>query len=220
MAWSVTLTEMLTELRARGGYRRSTSLTDAVLTPFLNTGIAEVHDLIVKHNPDVLVTSADIPTVAGTATIALPSTFYKSRRVDLVEGSVSTRLRSFEIDEETYLGESTVWDSAERSSRPRYMLQAGTIRFSPVPTSVQTIRLWFIPHATKLVSGGDVYTGYNGHEDLVYEHALRLCKARDRMSTADHDAAIARLTKRLLFALEGRDTSEPDYCPDLGRGSW
>lgn len=325
MAWSATRTEMLTELRARGGYRRSTSLTDAILVGFLNSGIAEVHELICKHNPDVLVTSSDLLTVAGTPTVALPTTFYKSRRVDLVEGAVSTRLRSFELDEETYLSSSSVWDATERATRPRYLLQAGTIRFVPVPTSIQTIRLWYLPHATKLLaeatasldlsavtvrvdtvveaaeSGEDgndttiafvadgsgvgslsegafpvlvfhyqsgvttvanfetavaastnlavqtagtaanvitavgdtfaavnlaggvtetVYTGYNGHEDLVYEHALRLCKARDRMSTLEHDQAIQRLEKRLLFSLEARDQAEPDYLPDLLRGSW
>ena len=221
MAWTATLTEMLSELRARGGYRRSTSLTDAILLPFLNSGIAEVHDLLCKHNPDFVVTSSDVVTVAGTATVALPTTFYKLRRVDLVAGSSITRLRSFQIDEETYIDEDTAWSAGAGVSVPRYMLQAGNLRLVPTPTSVQTLRLWYLPHATKLASGADVYTGVNGHEDLVYEHALRLCKARDRLSTIDHDAAIARLEKRLMFAMEARDQSEPEYLPDLGRvGSW
>lgn len=221
MAWTATLSEMLTELRARGGYRRSTSLTDAILTPFLNSGIAEVHELIAKHAPDFLVTSSDLVTTPGTATVALPTTFYKLRRVDLVDGASSTRLRSFQIDEETYLDAATVWDASVGVARPRYMLQAGTLRFVPTPAAVQTVRIWYVPHATKLVEGTDLYNGVNGFEDLVYEHALRLCKARDRLSTADHDAAIARLEKRLLYALEGRDQAEPEYLPDLGvRQEW
>jgi hypothetical protein len=219
MAWTVALSEMLLELRRRFGARRSTSLTDAVLTPFLNSGIAEVHHLIAEHNPDYLVVSADINTVAGTATVALPSTFYKARRLDLVEGTNATRLRRFEIDEETYLDESTIWDSGSSTGRPRWMPQAGNIRFVPVPTAIYTVRLWYIPHAVKLVSAGDIYTGVNGHEDLVYEHALRLCKVKDRMPTQDHDLAIGRLEKRLLSALGSRDQSEPEYLPDLGRGA-
>lgn len=222
MAWTATLTEMLTELRARGGYRRSTSLTDAILTSFLNSGIAEVHELIARHNPDFLVTSEDLATVADVATVTLPTTLYKLRRVDLVESGDATRLRSYQLDEETYIDETEAWDTASaRSSRPRYMLQAGTIRFVPVPTSVLAIRLWFVPHATKLVAEDDVYNGVNGHEDLVYQHALRLCKERDRLPTGDHDAQIARLEKRLLAALESRDQGEPSYLADLGRvGSW
>lgn len=220
MAWTATLTEMLAELRARGGYRRSTALTDAILTPFLNAGIAEVHELIVKHNPAFLVTSADIPTVAGTATVALPTTFYKGRKVELVIGSAVTKLRAYDLDEETFLGEAELWDPGVGASRPRYLFQASTIRFVPTPQSVMTIRLWYVPHATKLVSGSDSYNGVNGHEDLVYEHALRLCKARDRADTSSHDAQIARLEKRLKSALEARDQSEPEYLPDLGRSEY
>jgi hypothetical protein len=218
MAWTATLSEMLVELRARGGYRRSTSLTDDVLVPFLNSGIAELHDLICKHSPDLLVTSKDLAVVADAATVALPSDFYKARRVDLVEGTTATRLRSFQLDEETYLDGATVWDTASVSMRPRYMLQAGNLRLVPTSSGAQTIRLWYLPHAKKLTSGLDSYTGFNGHEDLVYEHALRLCKARDRLPTVDHEAAIQRLEKRILFSLEGRDQSEPDYLPDHGRG--
>jgi hypothetical protein len=192
-------------------------LTDAVLTPFLNSGIAEVHELIANHSPDFLVTSSNVTTTAGSPTVALPSTLYKLRRVDLIEGASVTRLRSFQLDDETYIDDATIWQSATGSGLPRYMLQAGFLRLVPEPTAAQTIRLWYVPHATRLVASGDVYNGVNGHEDLVYEHALRLCKARDRMDGTAHDAAIARLEKRLLSALGTRDQSEPEYLSDLGR---
>lgn len=218
MAWTATLTVMLAELMARAGLRRSATLTEAIRTSFINSGIAEVHDLIAKHNPDFLVTSSDVVTVSGTATVALPGTLYKLRRVDLIEGGVATRLRQFQIDEETYIAEGSAWDSGGTTGRYRYMLQAANIRLVPVPAGVDTLRLWFIPHAVKLVTGADTYNGVNGHEDLVYEHALRLMKARDRMDTSVHDQAIARLEKRLLSALEARDQSEPEYLPDLRRG--
>lgn len=323
MAWTADLTEMLAELRRRGGYRRSTSLTDAILTGFLNSGIAAVHDLIVKHNPDFLVKSVDIDTVADVATVPLPADFYKARRVDLVDGSTTVRLRPCQMDDELRTSEATVWSTASGLGRPRYLLQAGRIKLVPTPSSVYTLRLWYIPHATKMVAataatldlgplttnldtvvaaaiagedGNDItlafvadgtttgqldenafpdvvfhyasgvttvgdfeaavgasdrlaissldgtaatalaapgdtfaatgftggvgaeYDGVNGHEDLVYEHALRYCKVRDRQPTGEHDDSIMRLEKRLLFALESRDQSEPVYLADLGRG--
>lgn len=217
MSWRATLTEMLTEIKARGGWRRSTSLTDDVLTSFLNAGIAEVHDLIAKHNPDFLVTSKDRQTISGVATISLPPDFYKLRRLDLLDGTTPIRLRSYQIDDETYLDSSTSWDSSAGATRYRYMLQAGVVRFVPTPTETKTIRIWYIPAASKLEIGADQYDGVNGHEDLVYEHALRMAKSRDRVDTSSHDAAIARLEKRLTSALEARDQAEPEYLPDLGR---
>jgi hypothetical protein len=220
MAWTSTLTQMLTEVRNRGGYRRSTSLTDAILTGFINAGIAEVHDLIVKHNPDFVVTSADLATTAGVATVNLPSDFYKLRRADLVNGSRSSKLRPYQIDDETYIDEATIWDSGVGADRPRYALQAGTMRFVPIPSSVYTVRLWYVPHATRLVVGADVYNGVNGHEDLVYEHALLRAAERDRRPADEHRASIQRLEKRLLSALEARDQSEPEYLVDHGRSEW
>lgn len=323
MAWTATATEMVAEFRNRGGYRRSTAITDAIATSFLNAGIAEVHDLICKHNPDFLVTPDDLVTEADEPLVELPADFYKLRRLDLVEGSTVTKLRPFQFEEEGRIADGTIWDDGVSVGRPRFMLQAGNLRLAPPPSSVLALRLWYIPHATKLVTeatatldladhtvrvdtvvaaadsgeGGNditlafvadgtgagtlsegaypalvfhyesgvttvtdfesavaastyldvetagtganlitatgdtfsavnlaggvtetVYDGVNGHEDLVYEHALRMAKARDRMDTMVHDQAIARLEKRLLSALESRDQSEPEYLADHGRG--
>jgi hypothetical protein len=214
---------MVAEFRNRGGYRRSTAITDAIATSFLNAGIAEVHDLICKHNPDFLVTSDDLVTEADEPLVELPADFYKLRRLDLVEGSTVTKLRPFQFEEEGRIADGTIWDDGVSMGRPRFMLQAGNLRLAPPPSSILALRLWYIPHATKLVLAEDpeddtVYDGVNGHEDLVYEHALRMAKARDRMDTSVHDQAIARLEKRLLSALESRDQSEPEYLADHGRG--
>ena len=214
---TVTLAEMLVELRARGGYRRSTSLTDAVLTPFINSGIAEVHDLVCRHSPGSVVTSTDLATSPGSPTVNLPTRFYKSRLVQLVDGTSVTRLRRYELEEEGDLDGVTAWDAGCGAGELRYLVQAGTLRFVPTPTAAQTIRLWYLPTATELEEAGDTYAGTKGQLDLVYAHALRDCKVRDRQSTLEQDQSIAKLEKRLVFAFDGRDDSEPEYLADHGR---
>jgi hypothetical protein len=214
---TVALSEMLTELRARGGYRRSTSLTDSILTEFLNTGIDEVHDLVMRHAPDSLVTSADLTVTAGASTTELPPRFYKTRKVCLLEGTREVRLRAYDFDDETQMDEASIWDSGTTTGRPKYTLQAGSLRLTPATASAITIRLWYLPTAQELDLATDEYEGTRGQISLVYEHALRLAKARDRMGTSTHDQAIAKLEKRLHFALDNRDTSEPEHLPDLGR---
>ncbi len=216
---TVTRSEMLTELRARGGYRRSTALTDTILTEFLNTGIDEVHDLVMRHAPDSLVTPEDLAVAANAATVALPARFYKARKVCLVEGGVESRLRAYDFDDETYIDEETVWDPNAQTQRPRFTLQAGNLRLTPPSSAAQTVRLWYLPTAPELELDSDEYTGTRGQISLVYEHALRLATARDRMDTTVHDQAIAKLEQRMRYALDNRDTSEPEYLPDLGRGA-
>lgn len=207
MAWTATRAQMLTELRARGGYRRSTSLTDEILTPFLNAGIAYTHELICTFDPDFLAKPKQLETEAGDDTVNLPLDFYKFRRLYLLEGDRRTRLKPFQLDDDF---------QADRAGALRYRLQAGKFRFVPTPSSVEQLELWYVPHATKLVIDADKYDGVNGHEDLVYEYALRLCKERDRMDTSSHDVNIQRLEQRLRTALGDRDQSEPEYVRGFG----
>lgn len=219
MAWTATLLALRTAVRERGGYRRSTSLTDAILNGFINSGIAEVHDLIVKHNPDFLLkrTNPDLTTTPGSDSVPLPGDFYKLRgRPLLLMGDSKLKVMEFDLDEEAELVDLALlgWDAAPY----RYMLQAGNLRLIPAPTSADTIRLWYLPHATKLVADGDVYDGVNGHEDLVIEHALLRAAKRDRRPAQDHANNIVRLEKRLLSALEARDQSGPELLVDHGRG--
>lgn len=219
MAWTTTLAQLRSTVRERGGYRRSTSLTDAILTGFINAGIAEVHEIIVKHNPDFLVkpTSPDLTTTPSVEFVALPGDLFKLRRADLLSSGRAFRIMPYQIEEEPLLRDDDIlWGLT--AAPFRYLLQAGNLRLAPTPSTVETIRLWYIPHATRLVADADVYDGVNGHEDLVIEHALLRAAERDRRPAADHQANIQRLEKRLLSALEGRDQIGPDYLVDHGRG--
>lgn len=216
MAWTATLVDLQNEIRNRGGYRRSTSLTNPILTGFINYGIKEVHELIVKHSPKLVLkpTSPDLVTTPGTATVALPGDFLKLYARPQLLPDLSW-IDEYEIDEEPFLQESAdLWGGAKY----RFLLQAGFVRLIPTPTVADTIRLWYLPHATKLVNPGDVYDGVNGYEDLVIEYALRQAAERDRRQTADHDANIARLLGSLKSAMEARNKSEPEYLYDHGRG--
>lgn len=203
MAWTVTLTEMLAELRSRGGYRRSTALTDGILTGFLNKGIARVHELVVKKYPEALVVSADLSPISGTSTVELPTTFYKLHLIALVDGDTLKPLPRISL-------------RRSLSETNGYFLQGDNVQAMASSASF-TVRVWYIPHATKLVTGTDEYDGVNGHEELVYEHALRMCKVRDRLPTNEHDEEIARLEKVVLTAYEAMDQAEPMYLESVAQ---
>ncbi len=219
MTWQRTLAELRNEVRETGGYRRSTSLTDAILNKFINRGIAAVHEILVKHNPDFIMvrTNPDLTTTPGSADVALPGDFYKLRgRPLLVRGGRILKIHEFEIDEEGDFEDIAVFGNDGVDFR--YMLQAGNLRLVPAPTTTETIRLWYLPHATELVDDTDVYNGVNGHESLVIEHALFRAAKRDRRPSGDHAETIKELERQLLSALEARDQSGPDYLVDHGRG--
>lgn len=219
MALTSTLLELRTAVAERGGYRRSTSLTPAILNGFVNSGIKEVHAIIVKKNPDFIVkrTSPDLVTVAGTETVALPADFLKLRSHPLlISGTDKLKILPFDLDEESFIDQDHLfgWSAV----RFRYMLQGANLRLLPAPDAIETIRLWYLPVPTKLVADGDLYDGPASADDLVIEHALARAARRDRRPDSDHKEEIVRLTKLVEFAVEARNQSEPEYLVDLGRG--
>lgn len=219
MALTTTLAALRNEVRERGGLRRSTSLTDSILTNFINKGVEAVHSLMVSKCPDRIVkrTSPDLSTAIGVETVALPSDFLTLRSHPLrISGTTKLKILPFDIDEESWVDDDSTlgWGGAGY----RYMLQAGNLRLLPTPTSVDTIRLWYLPHHTKLVADADVYDATHGADDLVIEHALKQATERDRRPAQTHIAEIQRMEQAFIRKVQVRDQSEPEYMVDYGRG--
>lgn len=205
MSWTTTLAEFRTAIRDRGGYRRSTAITNSMLDSFVNSAISEVHDVLCDKSPDRITTSTTLATVAGVDTVALPSTFYILRGLDLVtDSSRPLRLRQFSFHERTYYA-----DQLDRQYL--YRLQGSNIHLTPTPGSVESLRLYYIPHATKLVDDDDVFNGWNGYDELIIQIGLMRCAARDQMPTADIEREIERCYRRVLVSSDARDASEPVY---------
>lgn len=210
-----TLGQLRDAVRARGQYENSIDISDSLLLDFLNKGIAETYDLIVQKWQDYYTTSASVSVVAGVQSYPLPSDFYKLRKVEIVlTGTKTGRLFPHDlIDAHLYTSGAGI------AHRFRYRIQAGNLVLVPVPSGVDTLILYYIPYAPKLVDADDSFDGINQYEELVIQFALRLCKIREDLPHDDIDQEIARLTARIRTAADGVDASEPFYLCDYGGGS-
>lgn len=209
---TMTLSTLRTAVLRRGGVEASADLTSAVLNEYINEAIAELWDLLRQKGDDLLVTSTTLATVVGVATVNLPATFYKLRKLEIVDPSAIAgyrRLRSHDLDT------SHLFSPHVTGKAYRYRLQGSTIVIVPTPLAVESLRLWYVPLYTPLVLDADTFETYNGYEELIIQLAWRRCLVRQDLDPAQSDREIARLTMRIEAAADARDV-EPFYLNPYG----
>lgn len=215
MARSATLAEMRTSVTRRGGWENSEDITSTVIDELLNEGITEVWDLLVGKWADYYTAEATLATIVGNDAVALPATFYKFRKLEiLIAGTLGAAdeqmMRLLPHDLESSHRYRTL-----HGKRYRYRIQAGNLRLVPRPQAIETLRLFHIPWATKLVADGDLFDGINGYEELVIQLAMLRCYKRTGEDTMDTVNEIDRLSRRVRTAADARDAAEPFYLdPD------
>lgn len=215
MPRTITLSELRDGVRRRGDWENSTAITAVVLDDVLNSAIAEVWDVLVDRWADYYVSRSNLAATAGVETVALPSTFYKLRKVELLwSGTVDT-------PEARYVDVPPIDLKAAHlphygSRAYRYRIAGASLYLAPFPPQAETIRLWFIPYASKLVADGDTFDGVNGYEELVMAIAHRRLLVREELPTGEVDAEVARLTARVRSDADSRDAAEPFYLDPRG----
>jgi len=216
MPRTITLAQLRTGVRVRGDWENSTDITNAVLDDVINSAIAELWDLMIGRWADYYVTRTNLTATSGVETIALPSTFYKLRKLELLwSGTVDTATaRYVELLPIDLKASHLPLYGSPRAYR--YRMAQSSLYLSPFPDRAETIRMTFIPYATTLVADGDTFDGINGYEELAMALAMRRLLVRQELPTGEVDGEIQRLTDRVRSAADNRDASEPFYLDPRG----
>jgi len=206
MARTRTLLQLRTSVQQRGAYENSADITSAILTEAINEAISETYDILVQRWADYYVTRANLTVTANADTVALPSDFYKLRKLEVVDSTAPSgyrKLSTLDLSASHAVGSQVV------GKRYRYRLEQGNVVLMPTPTTGETLRIFYVPEFTLLSADGDTFDGINGYEELVIQLALLRCKRREELPTDDIEREINRLTLRVRDAADGRDASAP-----------
>ena len=207
MARTYSVTEIAVKVRDRGDWNDSPYITDDFLLDAIDSARAEVHDILVSKFEDAYTTASGLTATGGSATVNLPTNFYKLLGVDLSLGGDQYRtLHRWNWHERTI-------DSS--SSSYRYRLLGSTLHLRPTPGSDESLRVWYIPSATKLSEMTDEVDGVNGFEELMVALVQRKCHVREGTSTAPVDEEIDRQLKRVELMSGARDAGEPESLQDV-----
>lgn len=211
---AITLATLRTRARQLGDYENSTVFTDAVMTAWVNEAIGDYCDLLDEHHEGYRDTSGTISTVAGTATVALPSNFLKARSVDILD---SGRYRPLTMLQP---GNMALGFDDGRGRPVAYLHAGASLELFPTPDAVYAIRVRYVPAVTELAADGDTIDVPNGWEAYIIHQTLLRCDQREERPLGDRLAAIDRLKARIVRAAEGRNATEPAYLPIPGEGGW
>jgi hypothetical protein len=217
MSYTRTLLQLRTSFTIRGQYERSNDITPPVANELLNDALEETYNLLVERWDDYYtIVSPTFVTVAGTAAYALPTNFYKLRKVEILVSGVATdpqarweRLYPISVDD-THRKHMLI------AKRYKYRLGLAQLTLVPVPQAIETLRVFYIPQAPQLTNDTDSVTFDTPVEQkLVLNIALRDALDRQDLPTADIEAKIGKLTGQLRSAAD-HDAGEPFY---LGRNT-
>lgn len=211
---SITLTNLIAEARRRSDAESTQHVTDSEITNYLNSSIAELHDLLIgATDSEYRLTSTTFSTVAGTDSYALASDFYKLKGVDYQTSSTTySSVRPFNFNERNRQKTLTYW-----LEQPdiRYRLVGNNLTFTPVPDSVRTIRYWYVPVATKLVSGSDTLDDINQFSEYVVVDTAIKILAKEESDVSVLMAQKAELKRRIEVMAQNRDEGQPASISDI-----
>lgn len=212
---SVTLAQLRTRARQRADMENSTFVSDSELNFYINSSIAELHDLLVSaYGSDYFLSTHSFSTVASTADYALPADFYKLAGIDAqYNGSDWVALRPFNFNERNRNQDLSVGTISGPDFR--YRIMGSNIKLAPVPNAVHTIKVWYTPKATELSLDADTLNDLNQFAEYVIVDAAIKCLQKEESDVSVLMAQKAELRRRIEIMAQNRDASEPESVSDV-----
>lgn len=174
-------------------------LSDAEWNTHINNSYAELYSLLVEaYGNDYFVASPQSISTDGTNYLfALASDFFKLLGVEVLYGSTARyiSLKPFAFSDRNKFSSLN----------------------SPIPTSGQTVRVWYIPRVTALSADGtstvDAIT-MQGWDEYIVADACIKALAKEESDVSVFMARKSSLGKRLEAEIENRDAGNPACIVD------
>lgn len=218
---AITLSELRTACRQRADMENSNFITDSELNSYINSSIAELHDLLVQsygedyYVKDVTFTSTPQQEEYDLSTVITDNDFYKLRGLDAkLNGDDWFTLQRFNFNERNRFQNFGVWDYLGITN-VRYRLLGNKVRFSPAPDSQIQIRIWYIPVAEKLSADSDELADFNQYSEYVITDTCIKMLAKEESDASVFIAQKADLKRRIEEAANNRDAGANDSITDI-----
>lgn len=216
MALTKTLAQLRSALLIRAGMNTSgtsVDLTPTVLNEIINNAVFEGWDVIVNKWLDYYTATATVSVVADSDTYALPSDFYKLRVVWILDGERYLRLHPADLDAaHTYTGQT-----AGTKGGYRYRITNRNLVLMPVPSSAESLRVFYVPIKTEMVLDADTLTLDVPVElEFILAVAWRQILKRQNLDLSPALAEMKIYEAKLRTAADSLDAGEPFYLSPHG----
>jgi hypothetical protein len=180
MARTRTLTNLMADIRYQADIENQTARhTDPNLTRLINQSYGRFRELLSDHGHGYYLAEDPGSTVAGTATISLPSDNVRIYGLDLEVNGETRSLIEYNLLERNQFKS---WTNTQGEGIPyTFRIQAPTTAtLVPTPDAVYAYTWFYLPVFTDLSSGSDTIDGINGWEDwIVYDVCTKVLTRDD-----------------------------------------
>lgn len=231
MANAVTLAAITLAAQQRADMVNSNFITAAEWTSMVNASLQQLWEKLVEaYGSDYEVQSAFAITTDGTNDhYALPSDFFKLLGVDLqlspgassssTQGWVSVwRFNFADRNKYTLPNLQTFYGRTNL----KYRLSGTNIFFIPMPSSGQSLRLWYAPKMTALAAASDTFDDVNGWAEWAINDVAIKAKVKEESPIGELLQLQAAQEERLTHVIENRDAGSPATTVDVlsANGGW
>lgn len=160
-----------------------TPLTAAAMLDLLKTACSELAAIVGERASEMYFgATGTVTTVAGTATVALPSNFSDLVRITW-QRSESEEIELHRATPETMRAWPHAWDNDECAAI-FYDLEASSIRFFPTPDDAYTVNLTYTTGLYP-TSTASTFVGRDGWDQWIALYTSVLVRARQQRSAQD-----------------------------------
>lgn len=242
IAGQMTLGQLRLAAQQRADRVNSNFISTSEWNSYINQSYFELYDLLTTTFEDYYIaTPVYFNTNGGTYIYALPDgvtffndvlgtpfvpkPFYKLRGVDLAlqtSNNAFVTINPFNfINRNTFVYPNTA-STIYGVFNLQYKLLGNQIEFIPTPSAGQTIRLWYIPRMSQLVTDVDVADGVSGWTEYIITDVAIKALQKEESDVSVLMAQKMALLKRIEETSMNRDAGSPATISNSRKadGSW
>lgn len=219
------LSDLRNDVRKRAQIENATIfIPDADITEYINQAWTRVYACLCRTGEDYYLTEMQFTTVPGqdtytttsgsgpAGTLVLPLDMWTLKGIDLqFQSSMWIPCYRGEFEQRDDYQNSNAW---AWPTRPLYFYRnsgvSTYIRFLPIPSSAQAIKVTYYPVAVRLSQDTDTFDGENGWERWLVDVAARWAAERDENYElcARLDVAVAKWESDVKAEAASRNSEE------------
>lgn len=214
MALTVTVSDLITQIRNISDMERTQFVEDAELVRYLDKSYRKLYMLIDDANAGYFETSSSLSLVSGQESYALPADFYKLTGVDLILSTDQVyTLKNINRNERNI--NKNIYGTAFGYGRAGYLIRNQNIVFVPIPDSSYSVTIRYVPDPTSITTTAQtlILTPSVVVNYLIVDVAIR-CVGKEESDVTELVNERALLTEQIMRAVASQDSSFPLYVTD------
>lgn len=222
-----TVGNIMLESKQRCDKVNTENITQQEWVSMINQSYKELYDILIQKFADeyYVATPYSYTTSQDLQLYPLPTDFYKLLLVEcaLNPGDQNSwvTLREFQFIQKNLYNYPNVY-TFYGITNLRYRLTGTNLNIVPVPQGGQTIRIWYAPRPSQLISLNQTVDGVSGWEEYIVADVCRKAMIKEESDSGPFAQQKGELMKRIEEAAENRNIGEPERVSDskLRNFSW